>query len=260
MVVSYRLAGSEPRSDSINRINPAYALFAIWGIADPGQLDIRVEIPPRYVVDTAGEYIARKTSSEGTVLEAFDVESPDDFFGTVVARDDDALDLTSVTTAGTSIDVRAWPGDVKWQSFVEDHIRDGVPTLESLIGIDWPEDDGFDVLQSSEPGFAGYAGWYDSGAGEIVIDEQLDEQTILHELAHASFNSDLFDARWQGEALAEEFARLASIELGNNAVIPAPPDDDLRLPGGLNQWRIQSTADAGEEWRSEEHTSELQSH
>jgi len=248
MVVSYRLAGSEPRSESINRINPAYALFAIWGIADPGKLDIRVEIPPRYVVDAAGAYIARETSSEGTVLEAFDVESPDDFFVTVVARDDGALDLTSVTTSGTSIDVYAWPGDLQWQQFVEDRIRDGVPTLEALIGIDWPEDKGFDVLQSSEPGFAGYAGWYDGEAGEIVIDERLDEQTILHELAHAWFNSDLFDARWQGEALAEEFARLAALEIGNNAVIPEPPDDDLRLRGGLNQWTLRSATDADEEW------------
>jgi len=248
MVVSYRLAGSEPRSESINRINPAYALFAIWGIADPGKLDIRVEIPPRYTVDTAGVYIARETSSGGTVLEAFDVESPDDFFVTVVARDNDALDLTSVTTSGTSIDVHAWPGDLQWQQFVEDRIRDGVPTLEALIGMDWPEDEGFDVVQSSEPGFAGYAGWYDGEAGEIVIDEQLDEQTILHELAHAWFNSDLFDARWQGEALAEEFARLAAIELGNDAVTPTPPDDDLRLRGGLNGWTIRSATDADEEW------------
>jgi hypothetical protein len=70
------------------------------------------------------------------------------------------------------------------------------------------------------PLLEGYAGFYDTGADEITVSEQLDDQTIVHEASHAWFNGDLFTERWITEGLADEYAARVLDTL--DAVQPGP--------------------------------------
>jgi len=248
MIVTYRLSGSEPRSQDIDRINPAYALFGVWGYADPGRLDVRVEIPDSYDVEVIGSDVTPVVADGVTVYEALAIEDPSTFGFTVVARNDEALATHTVEAGDSSATINYWPGDTEWRDFIAEHVTDGVLVLESMIGQPWPEGNSFEFIQSSEPAFAGYAGWYDGEAEEIVLDEALDATTVLHELSHAWFNRSFLVERWQGEAFAEEFARLATIELGGKPLTLQKPLQSRRTNDGLNLWSIADRTDESERW------------
>ncbi|MCP3939621.1 MAG: hypothetical protein GY708_30120 [Actinomycetia bacterium] len=248
VVASYRIEGSQPRSEFIDRINPAYAFFGAWGIADPGQLDVTIELPPGFEIETTGSHMrSENTESGGSVYSATDIDDPDDFFVTVIARNDGALDPRSILVAGSMVTIRSWPGDDEWEEFAVETAREGIPTLERLIGKPWPEDKDFEIIQSSEPNFHGYAGWYDGDEGRIVIDEGLDTAIFLHELGHAWFNDGLSDDRWITEAMAEEFARLAALELGAEAPKPEEPEP-ASFSRQLNTWSNMMSSDETENW------------
>ncbi len=70
----------------------------------------------------------------------------------------------------------------------------------------------------------------------IEIGDELDQQVILHELAHLWFNDSLFRGRWINEAFANQAAALAMAELGEDQPQPEAiePDDPGRLK--LNDW------------------------
>ena len=52
----------------------------------------------------------------------------------------------------------------------------------------------------------GYAGFFDSAHDRITISEDLDDLVIVHEASHAWFDGNLFQERWIGEGLADEYA------------------------------------------------------
>lgn len=248
IVATYRVEGSQPRAEFIDRINPAYALFGAWGIADPGRLDVVVELPPGYEVETLGNHMALEMTEEGgRRYSAEAIEDPEDFYVTVVARNDDALVETPIEVADSLVTVRSWPGDDEWQEFAEQTVTEGIPALEQLVGLPWPEDTEFEILQSAEPNFHGYAGWYDSEEGEILIDESLDAAIFLHELSHAWFNDDLSGSRWITEGMAEEFSRLATDEIGEE--VPEREEPKSRWTSkSLNTWSNLTRSDTDEEW------------
>ena len=81
-----------------------------------------------------------------------------------------------------------------------------MPDLETAIGLPWPVDRELGISEVSSTQIEGYAGLYDSATDEIQISEDLDEQIIVHETAHAWFNGGLFAQRWISEGLADEYA------------------------------------------------------
>jgi len=246
IVVTYDVVGSAPRSDLPDRLNPAYAFFAAWGYADDGQLNVTIELPRTYDVQNLGSYMSTETGSEVITLTATDIADPFDFSALIVARNDDALTESPVETGDVELVVRGWPGDDEWQKFATSTIGDGIPILEALIGSEWPEDDDFVVIQSVEPNFHGYAGWYDVELGQIVVDEWLDTRVMLHELSHAWFNGETFEDRWIIEGFAEEFSRQASIEAGDDPPAAHPPSS--LEPKRLNEWTNLDRGDATELW------------
>ncbi|MEZ5281299.1 MAG: hypothetical protein R2770_12605 [Acidimicrobiales bacterium] len=248
IVATYRIEGSEPRAEFIDRLNPAYALFGAWGLADPGRLDVTIELPAGYEIETVGNYMPMNTTEDGgRRYVAEDIEDPDDFFVTVIARNNEALVATPLDVADSQVTIRSWPGDDEWQQFAERNVTEGIPVLEKLVGLPWPEDEQFEILQSSEPNFHGYAGWYDSEEGQIIIDESLDTPIFLHELSHAWFNDKLTEDRWITEAMADEFARLAALELDEDAPEPDRPKDGYKNRY-LNTWSTLTRGEDAEEW------------
>lgn len=246
LVVGYEIEGSAPRSEWLDRINPAYALFGAWGFADDGQLDISVEVPAGYEVQNAGDHMQRTSGPEGTVFRATAIDSPNEFTAVIVARNDDLLDEVIVDPEGAQLTVRHWPGDVEWRTHAVSAIEDGLPLLEELVGSEWPEEPGFEILQSSEPNEYGYAGWFDPDADEILVDESLDVSLMLHELSHAWFNDDMLEDRWLIEGFAEEYSRQVALDMGADV-------HDAHAPGSnesrhLNRWTTMPRTDDNEEW------------
>ncbi|MGK2950509.1 MAG: hypothetical protein ACSLFP_18195 [Acidimicrobiales bacterium] len=236
LTITYDLPRLPPRSEGLTRLNEAFATFPVYGVGDPGLTTVEVRIPDHMEVELIGSEMA-KSEADGTIVyRAEAIAAPEDFFVDVVARDDERLVRRAVDVADTEVVVLGWPDDPEWADFVASTVGDGVPVLADLVGIEWPGEDGLEVVETVAPYLYGYAGWFQPYANLIEVGDELDAQVILHELAHLWFNDALFAGRWINEALAEEFSTQALAELGDDPGAPAPVDP--AGPGALrlNEW------------------------
>lgn len=159
----------------------------------------------------------------------------------VSARNDAALDVHDVDVGDRKVSVAAWPGDAEWSAFVEKNLTDGLPALEKRLSI----------VEASTPYLYGYAGWFLPLQNKIEVGEDLDDRTLLHELSHAWFNRDLFDARWINEGLAEELSARALAELGGKLDDPEVVHLDSSNAVALESWsapRSRTSDDDSEHW------------
>lgn len=233
--VAYDLPAVAPRSDSVFRVNSAFVSFPILLLGDAGLTTVSVRVPEAFDVSVVGDAMDQRSEGTTTILEA----APDDpiaWFTTVLARNDDALLSEEIDVGEHGAVVRAWPNDPDWAAFAARQVREGVPALEAMLGLPWPATRPIDVLETAAPYLYGYAGWYQPNEGLIEVGDELDQQVVLHELAHLWFNTDLFEGRWINEALAEVFAAAAGAELGGTP--PEPQPIDPAAPGAvkLNDW------------------------
>lgn len=251
ITVTYDLLGQPPRDPNPSRVNPAYAAFTAYGVGDPGRVTVRVVVPSTFIVDKFGDDVAVSTEGLNTVYTAAAIESPDEFNVFISARDDSALASSEVTLAGHEFDIRYWPGDEAWREFVDEQVSEGLPALEELIGTPWPRTERFEIRQANSPYFYGYAGWFSGADNEIEMGEDLDQETMLHELSHAWFNSQLADSRWLNEGLAQAYSNRAIDALGGSAGSPETP---ARSDAGfviLDEWGrvdIEDVADEQEDY------------
>jgi hypothetical protein len=232
--VTFDHLGAEPRSPIPWRVNEAYAGFAAFGLGDPGLVTLRIAQPFGYEFD------------EFTDLTGF-TPSPPDAFGTVIHTRAGMTEDTTITVGlannerlvsrpldvdGVEIRLRSWPDDPVWADFAATRVESGIPELEALIGSPWPVEGSFDVRQSVEPNLAGYAGWFDLRSNEIAVGEELDADTIYHELSHAWFNSSVSPERWLTEGLAQVYAAELIRRDGETPEEPVTPaaDDPAALP------------------------------
>ena len=236
--VSYTVPGGEPRAEgAVARINDSFLSFSVWAAGDPGQTDVRVNIPYGFTVDLQGDLdeLAPVTRGGQTFYEAVDIDAPREFFGQVFGRNDSGLITELAELPDAIATVRAWPDDPAWADFVVDAIEDDVPILQDLIGLDWPAGD-IEVIETVTPYLYGYGGWFNALSGRIEVGDRLERDLILHELGHAWFNEDLISGRWITEGLAEEFASQTIGASGDERPDPDEPDlaDPIRVP--LAEW------------------------
>jgi hypothetical protein len=236
LVVTYDLTGAPPRSDTPERINPAYASFLAYGIGDPGLTTVRVVIPEDFEFESFGADAAESVEGGFRVLTATAIEDPDEWTMFVSARNDDALVSTTGMAGDVAFDVRAWPNDPEWATFAGDTITAGLPVLTDLIGLPWPIDHPLEVRETITPYLYGYAGWFDGATGDIEVGEDLDQEVMLHELSHAWFNNDLFADRWVSEGLAQAYANRALAGIGGVPNDPQPVDVTAAGFVPLDQW------------------------
>jgi hypothetical protein len=256
VTVTYTLLGDPPRTPgSVARVNAAYVSFPVYGWGDAGAVDVAVEVPAAWEVDYVGGDLERVEFGDTIVHEANGID-PDGYLVWFTARDDAALERTEIEVDGSRFDVLSWPGDEAWRDFTQAQITAGVPVLEELIGSEWPGPAVVDVVEASTGYLRGYAGYFDPVIGEIEAGEDLDEVTILHELAHGWFNSLGLEDRFLIEGIAEETAARALGRLGGG---PADPltDDEIRADWGelttfpLLEWGELDeveTDDSSEDW------------
>ncbi|MBD0292057.1 MAG: hypothetical protein ICV70_00585 [Jiangellaceae bacterium] len=234
--VTYHLPDLPPRSTGWTRASPAYATFSAYCIADNGLADVEVVIPSGYVVDYMGSEMLSDTADGATVYRATDIADPATWIATFVARNDALLERRPMKVGDRDVVLRAWPGDTAWVDFVQSIVSSGVPALENLIGQPWPVADELQIVETSTPDLYGYGGWYDERTDVIEISDSLDPRLVLHELAHAWFNSTLFVDRWFTEGLAEDYAWRA-LPAGQRWAPPTPPPADHPGEQPLSAWQ-----------------------
>lgn len=249
--IRYELVGGKPRSESPIRVGRAFATFAVWAWGDAGRSTVSVRTPAGFVTTAEGDRMTVGTAGSGAALRA-EPEDPARFYAIISSENIDAYGETRLSLGpGVEIVVRAWPEDATWDDTVADTLRDGVPKLLELIGLDWPVDDDLDVRERYTPSLEGYAGVFLTDEQRIEVSEDLDPDVIVHEASHAWFNPDLFVERWIYEGLAQEYARLVLDAIGSEdgriAVKPAldhPGFADLAFWVHPRVIRDQETDDA----------------
>jgi hypothetical protein len=234
--LTYDLPKVPPRSDGFTRLNTAYATFPLLAIGDPDLTSVEVLVPNGWEVEVVGDSMDESEREGHQVFAAEKIADPDAWEARISARDDSKLIERSVDVGEHGVDLLGWPDDEEWVDFAEEQVREGVPALEELIGIEWPADETIDVVETASPYLYGYAGWYMPYESVIEVGDELDEQVMLHELSHLWFNDDLFRGRWINEAFAEALSAVAIEELGGDELAPKPieRDDPGRLK--LNEW------------------------
>jgi hypothetical protein len=164
----------------------------------------------------------------GQILRATPAD-PSTFFAIITAENDSAYREARVSLeGGVEIVVQAWPEDDEWLGTTSGTLREAMPALRALIGLDWPVEHDLDVRERYTPALEGFAGLFITDEQRIEVSEDLDPVVIVHEASHAWFNDSLFLERWIYEGLAEEYAwralRDAGIENGEDAERPDPED------------------------------------
>jgi hypothetical protein len=253
VTLRYDLPGGAPRSEGEIRIGQAYVGLYVFAWGDPGRGAVRVELPKGFVPEVVGDDLEQTTSGDTVVLSATAIAQPYEFFAVISADREARLAVSRITLGdGDTIAIRAWPEDAEWQARVGDTLRDGTPLLRKLIGLDWPVSGELVVTEVQAAALEGYAGIYDTFNDTILITENLDELTIVHEASHAWFNDRLFDSRWIDEGLADTYASvvLGRLDLGDGLKPTSPLAGDEGAVA-LNTWtfpgRIDDDATAARE-------------
>ncbi len=125
-------------------------------------------------------------------------------------------------------------------------LEDGLPDLKAAIGLPWPVDKDLDIIEVSASEIEGYAGFFDSSHDSITISEDLDDLVIIHEASHAWFGGDLFQERWIGEGLADEYASRILAADHPDALVedPGPVAATDAAAFDLNTWRPPNRIDS----------------
>ena len=237
-MLRYDLPSGAPRSDSNIRVGQAFIGLYIYAWGDPGRGSVRVELPAGFSPEMLGDALDESSDGGTVVLSTSEIAEPDRWFTIITADRDAGLSVSRIALGGgDTIVVRAWPEDPEWETKVLDTLRLGMPVLRRLVGLDWPVDGELVLTEVQSASLEGYAGLYDTITDTIVITEELDELTILHEASHAWFNDDLFDGRWIDEGFANGYASLVIDEVGTERYDP-PTQPFASAPGrvSLNDW------------------------
>ena len=108
------------------------------------------------------------STSDGVVVYTIrEFDNPDTGFVSIQARNDGALTNSRASTEEYGVVVRAWPGDIIWETDVLDAVESGLPELAKLVGLDWIPTNDLEIVESQEVSLAGYGGWYLSSMGCI---------------------------------------------------------------------------------------------
>ena len=236
IVLRYDIIGDAPRTEGLNRANPAYVSFVALAIGDDTLASVRVNVPPGFEVETVGSKIDdRPSASGGTTLTASGFPTGNGWGVVVSARNDRALQSIDADAGARDVVVRAWPNDTEWQRFVVTGVGQGIPVLEELIGQPWPIKSQLQITEATSSYLRGYAGWFSPLDNTIEVGEDLDDETLLHELSHAWFNRGMFTDRWINEGFAEEYAAQALKRLGK-PVDEVALDTNSRFAVRLTDW------------------------
>ena len=241
-------------------VNDATAGWSFF--SDPG-LDswtATIELPPGFDEvddDDAPDLWTEGRDDEDPSIRTLEASGDTFRYDFVVLENASAMLETPVEFGDHEIIVRYWPGDTAWRDRLVEQITENLPVMVELVGRPWP-DRSLVVQESAQTLGTGYAGWYTSVDHHITIGPSVDDNLILHELAHVWFNFNNFHDRWLTEGLAEEFATLTanrvSDETDGNG--NTDTDTDSSVDVSLSSRHAAPLKSWGWEWLGEDYTEE----
>jgi hypothetical protein len=226
------------------RIGESLAAFPVWafGTVDEPGSSVQVELPAGYNASTEGNRMRTSEGADGGIVLRAEPSDPFSFFAYVTADRpgafaNEAIDV-DVNGIPTEVLIRAWQDDPDWGAWVKRLIRRGLPTLQDLIGVDYPgrEPRRLVVEEAAVSRLGEYAGIYDPVSRRIRVRYDADAFVALHEAAHIWFNDTLFNSRWINEAWAEFYGVEAGRALGNKGDTFRLTDALLEVRIPLNDW------------------------
>lgn len=242
-LVSYDLVdpgGAAGRDIRIGRSVVAFPAWAFGSSTVPGG-SVRVDVPAGYHVSVEGTQMASSGGGDQpTTLRTERLPDPFAFFAYVSADRPGAFTETPLSVSlgdrRATIDVRAWEDDPAWGSRMQDLLRDGLPALHDLIGLDYTLTGSLAVEEAATSRLGEYAGIFNDIADTITVRYDADAYVALHEAAHIWFNEKLFPERWIGEAFAEFYAVQAGQQIGATGETFELDDATLEHRIPLNSW------------------------
>lgn len=186
------------------------ARFPIWtvGEVDGGTVSVRSGASDA-IVTTAD----RRTGASAVGIATFSVEGSGEF-GTHAAVQFGNFEGTELSGDLLYFVDRSNPDP---DPGVVEGAVEALAALEGLLGPrpnDWKT---IDIVEVDPVALGGYAGRHDAGFELVHVDVSIDQDTIIHELAHSWFNDAVFVDPW----LSEGFAQYMAI-----AVEESTPDTD----------------------------------
>lgn len=237
VIFGYELGPQSNRDDVWSQANEAAFMFPAWTFGDPGSASVEVRVPANYEVHIIGDDLDRSEAGGEVALSASNVEDPSTFSPVVLAVDDSRATTQTAETSVGPLELVAWPDHEEWIDFVIEHVEEGVPVLEDLVGRPWPyTDEELAIVETLRVVAEGFGGWYDSEEHAITIGDRLDPHLVVHELSHVWINFDVFSERWLVEGFAEEYAHLALDDMGREGESRPTDADVSSRPVPLSQW------------------------
>ncbi|HYM52574.1 MAG TPA: hypothetical protein VEW45_03710, partial [Candidatus Dormibacteraeota bacterium] len=224
------------------RITRSVIAFPVWafGTEDETGGSVRVELPAGYASSVQGDQMARSQLADGGTVLSAQPGDPFAFFAYISADRPGAFVGTrlSVAVGGQTamLLIRAWEDDPDWGERTAELMTDGLPALQSLIGLDYPVVGQLSVSEAATSRLGEYAGIFNPTTNSIQVRYDADAFVALHEAAHIWFNGDLFRDRWINEAWAEYYAITAGEEIGVSGFTYELDDELLNARIPLNDW------------------------
>lgn len=225
-VVTASFESGPPRSDPLlaPRVQPAYLQTLVGGWGADGR-EVTVVMPTSMDATAPDGW----TSEVEGQVRTWHARDPGASFVPVVGVGTDAdRGLLRADVRGTEVLVRHYDNDEEWGREVRDFVIEAIPALEELVGGQ-PLESELTIREDPSPEREGWGGWYDTDTDVIVVGEDYDRVTWLHELSHHWFDDDEFDETWLREGMAEMAPAVLADELGIDVAGPEPPARDLAL-------------------------------
>lgn len=248
--VEYDLPSGVPRSDSHTRINPSYVSLEVLDGAFGETGRVEVKLPLGFGTNEGiGARLHRKQDEDGVLFWAI-TETIDDseWWSFISVANSDAYDKVDVEAGGVSVEIASWNGDREWARFVETRLDKGLPLIEEMVGLGWPDDIDLSIVESQTPFIHGYAGWFSLNDAVIEVGDNLDGQVLFHEVGHIWFNDRFSSERWINEGLTERFAGEVVERSGFEADVPARPGAGKVGAVELSSWDRTETDRAILDW------------
>ncbi|HET7519956.1 MAG TPA: hypothetical protein VFK61_00285, partial [Candidatus Limnocylindria bacterium] len=219
---TFRMSFELGQDDALGQVDvrqmvAAFPIEAAGSAGVPGS-SVSVVIPSGWELDVIGSELPRRGphTGGGFTYRWTDIDDPAGFGSFVTADRADVPDAflrSSVTTSrvrgeDVSITVLAWRDDLRWGQHVAARIAEALPTLSNLIGLPYIGQATMVVRETSARSIGGYAGVFEGNLrqDDIKIAFDVDDGVVVHEAAHAWFDSKLAVERWILEGFASYYA------------------------------------------------------
>ena len=230
--LTYELPGGKPRSATTLRVGRAYANFCVTANGgDSGS--VRVVVPKAFEMTVWPEPMKATASGNRIVYQSGTITETSSFYRCFDGANEAGFVRSEVTSpSGRTVTIEGWPEDKAWRAAVGAEVSDAVEGLEALVGRGLPGTGPITIREVSDSELGGdYAGTFDTETAVARIGELYSQSGLVaHELSHAWFNLDAFEARWMTEGLAqwaERATRAAGAACSQPGAYPGKGAPDL---------------------------------